>query len=59
MPVFSFLLKRRLLQGLLGGATRSVQAGRARRRLGGSFRKAAFAGITAMLVQRMLRRRSF
>jgi hypothetical protein len=54
MPIFSFLLKRRLLQGLLGGANRSVQAGRT----GGSFRKAALAGITAVLVKRMLRRKS-
>ena len=58
MPIFSFLLKRRLLQGLLGGANRSVQAGRTGRRFGGSFRKAALAGITAMLVKRMLRRKS-
>jgi hypothetical protein len=58
MPIFSFLLKRRLLQSLLGGASRSAQAGRAGL-LGGSFRKAAFAGITAMLVKRMLRRKSF
>jgi hypothetical protein len=60
MPIFSFLLKRRLLQGLFGGASRSAQAGRAGGGLlGGSFRKAAFAGITAMLVKRMLRRKSF
>jgi hypothetical protein len=59
MPIFSFLLKRRLLQSLLGRASRSAQAGRAGSLLGGSFRKAAFAGITAMLVKRMLRRKSF
>jgi hypothetical protein len=59
MPIFSFLLKRRLLQSLLGGAGHSARARRAGGGLGGSFRKAAFAGITAMLVKRMLRRRSF
>ena len=59
MPIFSFLLKRRLLQSLLGGANRSAQAGRSGGRLGGSFRKAAFAGIAAILVKRMLGRRSF
>jgi hypothetical protein len=59
MPIFSFLLKRRLLQGIFGGASRSAQAGRVGGLLGGSFRKAAFAGITAMLVKRMLRRKSF
>jgi hypothetical protein len=59
MPIFSFLLKRRLLQSLLGGASRRAQAGRVGGVLGGSFRKAAFAGITAMLVKRMLRRKSF
>lgn len=58
MPIFSFLLKRRLLQSLLGGA-RASQVHRTRGLLGGSFRKAAFAGITAMLVKRMLRRKSF
>jgi len=58
MPIFSFLLKRRLLQGLLGGANRSGQAGRSGRRLGGSFRKAALTGIAAVLVKRMLQRRS-
>jgi hypothetical protein len=59
MPIFSFLLKRGLLQSLLGGASRGAQAGRAGGLLGGSFRKAALAGITAMLVKRMLRRKSF
>ena len=59
MPIFSFLLKRRLLQGLLGGTARGNQARRAGGLLGGSFRKAAFAGITAMLVKRMLRRKSY
>jgi hypothetical protein len=59
MPIFSFLLNRRLLQGLFGRASRSAQARRAGGRLGGSFRKAAFAAITAMLVKRMLRRKSF
>ena len=59
MPIFSFLLKRGVLQRLLSGANRSVQAGRTSRRFGGSFRKAALAGITAMLVKRMLRRKSF
>jgi hypothetical protein len=59
MPIFSFLLKRRLLQSLLGGAKRGSQAGRSGGLLGGSFRRAAFAGITAMLVKRMLRRKSF
>ena len=59
MPIFSFLLKRRLLQSLLGGGILGAQAGRAGGLLGGSFRKAAFAGITAMLVKRMLRRKSF
>ena len=59
MPIFSFLLKRGLLEGLLGRANRKVQAGRAGGLLSGSFRKAAFAGITAMLVRRMLRRKSF
>ena len=59
MPIFSFLLKRRLLQSLLGGANRSAQARRAGGLLAGSFRKAAFAGITAMLLKRMLRRKSF
>jgi hypothetical protein len=59
MPIFSFLLKRRLLQSLLGGASRSAQAGRAGARSGGLLRKAAFAGIAAMLVKRMLRRKSF
>jgi hypothetical protein len=59
MPIFSFLLKRRLLQDQMGRSNRSVQAGRAGGLLSGSFRKAAFAGITAMLVKRMLRRKSF
>jgi hypothetical protein len=59
MPIFSFLLKRRLLQGLLGGGSRTARAARTGGRFGGSFRKAAFAGITAMLVKRMLRRKSF
>jgi hypothetical protein len=59
MPIFSILLKRRLLQSLLGGARRGAQARRTGGLLGGSFRKAAFAGITAMLVKRMLRRKSF
>ena len=59
MPIFSFLLKRRLLQGLTSRSSRSAQAGRAGGFLSGSFRKAAFAGITAMLVKRMLRRKSF
>jgi hypothetical protein len=59
MPIFSFLLKLRLLQGLLGRSSRSAQARRAGGFLSGSFRKAAFAGITAMLVKRMLRRKSF
>ena len=59
MPIFSFLLKRRLLQGVLGKASRSAQAGRAGGLFGGSFRRAAFAGITAMLLKRMLRRKSF
>jgi hypothetical protein len=59
MPIFSFLLKRRLLQSLLGGTARGNQARRAGGLLGGSFRKAAFAGITAMLVKRMLRRKSY
>ena len=51
MPIFSFLLKRRLLQSLFGGAGRSAQAGRAGGLLGGSFRKAAFAGITRYACQ--------
>jgi hypothetical protein len=59
MPIFSFLLKRRLLQGSFGGANRRVHAGRVRGRFGGSFRKAAFAGIAAVLVKRMLGRKSF
>jgi hypothetical protein len=59
MPIFSFLLKRRLLQSLLGGASRRAQARRTGGLVGGSFRKAVFAGITAMLVKRMLRRKSF
>ena len=59
MPIFSFLLKRRLLQSLLGGTTQGNQARRAGGLLGGSFRKAAFAGITAMLVKRMLRRKPY
>ena len=59
MPLFSFLLKRRLLQSLLGGASRGAQAHRTGGLLGGSFRKAALAGITAMLVKRFLRRRSY
>jgi hypothetical protein len=59
MPIFSFLLKRRLLQSLLGGTARGNQARRAGGLLGGSFRKAAFAGITAMLVKRMLRRKPY
>jgi hypothetical protein len=59
MPIFSFLLKRRLLQSLLGGASRRTQARRTGGLLGGSFRKAAFAGITAMLVKRMLRRKPY
>jgi hypothetical protein len=59
MPIFSFLLKRRLLQSLLGRASHSAQARRAGSGLAGSFRKAALAGITAMLVKRILRRRSF
>jgi len=59
MPILSFLLKRRLLQSLLGGATRRAQARRTGGFLGGSFRKAAFAGITAMLVKRMLRRKPY
>jgi hypothetical protein len=59
MPIFSFLLKRRLLQSLLGGASRRAQTHRTGGLVGGSFRKAVFAGITAMLVKRMLRRKSF
>ena len=59
MPLFSFLFKRRLLQSLLGGASRRAQARRTGGFLGGSFRKAAFAAISAMLVKRMLRRRSY
>jgi hypothetical protein len=59
MPIFSFLLKRRLLQSLLGGASRRTQTHRTGGLVGGSFRKAVFAGITAMLVKRMLRRKSF
>lgn len=59
MPIFSFLLKRRLLQSLLGGASRRTQAHRTGGLVGGSFRKAVFAGITAILVKRMLRRKSF
>jgi hypothetical protein len=59
MPIFSFLLKRRLLQSLLGGTSRRAQAGRTRGLLGGSFRKAAFAGITAMILKRMLRRKPY
>jgi hypothetical protein len=59
MPIFSFLFKRRLLESLLAGAKRGPQAGRSGGLLGGSFRRAAFAAITAMLVKRMLRRKSF
>lgn len=59
MPIFSFWLKRRLLQGLFGGANHRVHTGRAGGRLGGLFRKAAFAGIAAVLVKRMLGRKSF
>ena len=59
MPIFSFLLKRRLLQSLLGKANQDAQAEQTNNLLNSSFRKAAFAGITAMLVKRMLRRKSF
>jgi hypothetical protein len=59
MPIFSLLLKQRLLQSLLGRASRRAQAGRGGGLAGGSFRKALFAGITAMLVKRMLRRRPY
>ena len=58
MPIFSFLQMRRVLQGLLGGANRRVQTGPTGRRFDGWFRKAALAGITAMIVKRMLRRKS-
>ena len=58
MPIFSSWPKRRLLQGLFGGANRRVHTGRDGGRLGGLFRKAAFAGIAAVLVKRMLGRKS-
>ena len=59
MPNLFILAEAPASSGIIGWSNRGAQAGRAGGLLGGSFRKAAFAGIAAMLVKRMLRRKSY
>ena len=56
MGLLTFFLQRRALGRVLGG-TRGAQAARSGGFFTGTLRKAALAGITAMLFKRSMRRR--
>jgi hypothetical protein len=57
MGILSLFLKRRLLEKLIGGVTRSSRIGRTGALARSPLKKAVLAGITAMLVKRVMRRR--